>query len=47
MPEIRTVLVPTDFSAGAARALDQAAVLARRLGSTIRLLHCYRLPTEL
>jgi nucleotide-binding universal stress UspA family protein len=47
MHEIRTVLVPTDFSAGAERALDQAVALAQRCGSTIRLLHCYRLPTEL
>ena len=47
MLEIRTLLVPTDFSAGAERALDEAIALARRLGSAIRLLHCYRLPTEL
>ncbi len=47
MPEIRTLLVPTDFSAGSERALDQAVALAQRLGATIRLLHCYRLPTEL
>jgi nucleotide-binding universal stress UspA family protein len=47
MREIRTILVPTDFSAGARSALDQAVALAQRLGSTIRLLHCYRVPTEI
>lgn len=47
MSKLRTLLVPTDFSLGAARALDQAVALAQRFGCTIRLLHCYRLPTEL
>ncbi len=39
------ILVPTDFSTSAARALEHAIALATRLvGSTIYLLHAYQLP---
>jgi nucleotide-binding universal stress UspA family protein len=39
------LLVPTDFSASAARALEHAIALATRFGgSTIYLLHAYELP---
>jgi nucleotide-binding universal stress UspA family protein len=47
MLQMRTLLVPTDFSAGAQLALDHAVALSRRLKTGIRLLHCYRVPTEL
>ncbi len=47
MLPMRTLLVPTDFSAGASLALDHAMALSRRLETSIRLLHCYRVPTEL
>lgn len=36
---IRTILVPTDFSEGAARALGWARALARAFGAEIILLH--------
>ncbi len=36
---IRTILVPTDFSEGAARALAWARALARAFGAEILLLH--------
>lgn len=37
--ELKTILVPMDFSPGAVRALKFAASLARRLGSSIVLVH--------
>lgn len=36
---IRTILVPTDFSEGATRALNWARLLARAFGAEITLLH--------
>ncbi|HKK51851.1 MAG TPA: universal stress protein [Myxococcota bacterium] len=36
-----TILVPTDFSEDAAKALEMAVDLARRLGSRVVLLHAY------
>jgi len=38
-PEIRRILVPVDFSAPAARAIEYAAVLSAELGATVHLLH--------
>ena len=43
--EIRTILVPVDFSDHAARALDTGIGIARTLGARIELVHCYPLPT--
>lgn len=37
--ELKTILVPVDFSPGALHALDFAVSLARRLGSSIMLVH--------
>jgi nucleotide-binding universal stress UspA family protein len=36
---MKTILVPTDFSTEATRALDAAAVIARKTGASITLLH--------
>lgn len=41
---IRRILVPTDFSACAAAALDYAVALARPLGAEIHVCHCSTLP---
>jgi nucleotide-binding universal stress UspA family protein len=38
------ILVPTDFSEPAGRAVDLAVDLARQRGSTITLMHVYELP---
>jgi nucleotide-binding universal stress UspA family protein len=45
MTPIKKILVATDFSAGAAVAIDQALDLARAFGATVTLLHVYSLPT--
>jgi nucleotide-binding universal stress UspA family protein len=42
--ELEQILVPTDFSAHAERALDAAIGLARRFGAKVHLLHAYHLP---
>jgi universal stress protein A len=42
---IRKILVPTDFSPGAAVAIDEARMLAKAFGATVTLLHVYSLPT--
>jgi nucleotide-binding universal stress UspA family protein len=42
MPIFETILVPTDFSADAAAALETAVGLAKRLGAKISLIHCFR-----
>jgi len=44
MPEIHSILCPTDFSANAERAIDFAIDLASKLGATVHLLHVYQLP---
>ena len=44
MALIHKVLVPTDFSEGASRALDYAAEIAAPLGAPLLLLHVYALP---
>jgi len=43
---IRTILVPTDFSEGAGRALEWARTLARAFGAKIVLLHVVDLAVE-
>ncbi len=44
MRPIRSILVPTDFSTGAASAAQVAYELARGLGARVTLLHVYQLP---
>ena len=41
MLQIRSILVPVDFSEDAARALEVAISLARSFSARIHLLHCY------
>jgi len=41
---MRTILVPTDFSAAASNALDYAMALARHMPSRLILFHVYHLP---
>lgn len=43
--EIKTILVPTDFSACADEALARATQLAKLVHADIHLLHAYELPT--
>jgi len=43
---IRTILVPTDFSSHADRALDYAIELAKVFDSRIHLVHAYHLPVQ-
>jgi universal stress protein A len=45
--QIRTILVPTDFSSHAERALDYAIELAEVFSSRIHLLHAYHLPVQI
>jgi nucleotide-binding universal stress UspA family protein len=42
---IRKILVPTDFSPGAAEALRFAVELARPIDAALTLLHAYQLPS--
>lgn len=44
MRPIRTILVPTDFSPHATRALDYAVGLAKALGAKIDVFHAYEAP---
>ena len=44
MTEIRNILVPTDYSPHAEKALAYAIGLAKTFGAKIHLLHAYRLP---
>lgn len=44
--EVRTILVPIDFSANAQSVLDWAAHLAEEHGSKLVLLHVYHLPVD-
>ena len=41
--DVRTILVPVDFSDHSAKALKQAVELAKSFGAVIHLLHCYPL----
>ena len=45
--EIRTILVPIDFSACSSVALDQAIELARQLSARLVLLHSYQVSVPL
>ena len=38
--QIRTILVPVDFSDDSAKALDMAIELAQRFGAKLELIHC-------
>jgi nucleotide-binding universal stress UspA family protein len=42
--KIRTLLVPTDFSEHADRAVEYAGELARELGAKVEILHAYQAP---
>jgi nucleotide-binding universal stress UspA family protein len=44
MKRIKKIVVATDFSDIAARALDEAVDLAEQLGATITLVHSYEIP---
>jgi nucleotide-binding universal stress UspA family protein len=43
MAQIRTILVPVDFSPHAERALETAVELAKVFGAKVHLLHCYQI----
>jgi len=45
--EIRSILVPTDFSASAEHALETAIGFAKAFGAKIEILHAYQLPVQL
>ncbi|MDO8678209.1 MAG: universal stress protein [Acidobacteriota bacterium] len=45
MREIKTILVPVDFSAGSAWALDYAQMVAKRFGAAIHLVHVCEVPS--
>jgi nucleotide-binding universal stress UspA family protein len=40
----KSILVPTDFSEPAERALDYAVALAERVGAQVTVLHAYEIP---
>ena len=44
MTEIRTIVVPLDFSGHSLRALDQAIGLGQRFRSKLHLVHSYAIP---
>lgn len=44
MTSFKNILVPTDFSPAADRALDEALGLARAFGARVTLFHVYQLP---
>src|SRR5581483_4577895 len=43
-PTVRRILVPTDFSPPAARALDVAIAFAEEFGASLMLFHAHELP---
>ncbi|MFA5909186.1 MAG: universal stress protein [Vicinamibacterales bacterium] len=43
-PDIKSILVPVDFSSNSARALDYAHALATRLGASLHLIHVCEVP---
>lgn len=47
MNRIQNILVPVDFSDHSGRALDMAVSLAKSLGATLELLHCYQLTANM
>ena len=44
MPPFEHILVPTDFSPTASRALEEAVLLAKHFGASLTLLHVIELP---
>jgi nucleotide-binding universal stress UspA family protein len=44
--QIKTILVPTDFSEHAGKAIETAEILAKPLGAVIHLLHVLHLPVQ-
>jgi len=46
MTDFRNILVATDFSEPAARAVDVAVELAREFDARLTLLHVYQIPTQ-
>jgi nucleotide-binding universal stress UspA family protein len=44
MPEFQKILVPVDFSDPSEHALEYAIALAKKLGASIEVLHCYDMP---
>ncbi len=44
MISFKTILVPTDFSDAAHKALEYAVELAERLGAKVRVIHAFELP---
>ena len=45
--KVETILVPTDFSVHADRAVDYAIGMAKAFGARIHLLHAYHLPVAM
>lgn len=43
--DIKTILVPHDFSAGSAKALEYAVMMARRFGASLHLIHVCETPS--
>jgi universal stress protein A len=46
VPELKRLLVPTDFSPTSARALEYAGVLAKQFGASLHLLHVVAFPMQ-
>ena len=44
-PDIKTILVPVDFSSNAARALEYAHTLATRFGASLHVIHVCEVPS--
>jgi nucleotide-binding universal stress UspA family protein len=44
MPDLRRILVPTDFTETSDKALDWAIALAERLGASVTVMHSYEIP---
>jgi nucleotide-binding universal stress UspA family protein len=44
MPQFNKILVPVDFSAPSEHALEYAIALAKKLGASIEIVHCYDVP---
>jgi nucleotide-binding universal stress UspA family protein len=47
MTEIKTILVPVDFSEHSDKALEYAIGLAKRFGSKLHVLHAYHVPVPI
>ncbi len=44
MPDLRRILVPTDFTETSEHALQWALALAQRLGASVTVMHSYEIP---